>query len=559
MDLSDVQVHTNSSKPARINALAFAQGNEIHLAPGQQRHLPHEAWHIVQQRQGRVQASFQAKGASINDDPALEREADVMGERAMSETAVTPSRPAVAPTGSVSSTPIQRKVGFEFEDSEWHPWYLWYFSRLYPAERKKVLHHGAGYNLEADDTPGPNTSNIEFVTDAFDVSNQGGTALKTTLTAIRGLVNHLDGLTGTPGPRGDHPPYAFDAARLVSPAQHQFNGPDYGGGQHLYLSGGRAGGRFKMQATSGIGISDIPTVMKYFGSAQLGETPHQKTERDPARTAMIGSPDVAANSVILKVVGGAPGVAQAALLLIANSPDLSLTEQGAFPANSPEMYGFLSALMLTLKMLQIPLTNVVKYRVPLMLRTNFANLFALLPPNQQAILTAHPQVLIDSVLTASNNRPLATRMGVQVDIGLTQDSPLIRPPRVRHNGQDVVVPHSSLAAFTIGTWITGMTQGVDYLTPTDLDAWLKTQGWWWWQRSKLVPLVESFGSIATNDTAPVGGRGLAVFENRAIAPKEQLSIDEACKLAWNQFRFYQQIEQSQGGITPVGQYPDETP
>jgi hypothetical protein len=565
IDLSDVRVHENSSKPARINALAYAQGSEIHLSPGQKRHLPHEAWHIVQQRQGRVRANFQAKGASINDDPVLEREADIMGERALSTPAGDSSHVRSPQPGPVTSAPIQRKVGFEFEDSEWRPWYLGYFSRMYPAERKKVLHHGTGYNLEADDTPGPRKSNLEFVTDAFEVSNNGGIALKTTLTAIRGVVHHLDGLTGTPGPQGTQdddgplPPYAFDATRLVSPAQHQFTGPDYGGGQHLYLSGGKAGGRFKMQATSGIGISDIPLVMKYFGSAQLAETPNEKSERDPARTAMIGSPDAAANSSILKVVGGAPAVAQAALLLIGGSPDLSPTEQAAFPANSPEMYGFLSALMLTLKMLQIPLQNVVKYRIPLMLRTNFANLFALLPLNQQAILTAHPQVLIDSVLSASNTHPLATMVKVPMDTGLTQDSPLIRTPRARAYGQDVVFPHSSLAAFTIGTWITGMTQGVDYLTPVELDAWLKTQGWWWWQRSKLVPLAESFGSIPRNDTAPVGGRGLAIFENRAIAPKSQLSVDEVCKLAWNQFRFYQQIEQSQSGVTPVGQYPDENP
>ncbi len=54
MDMSDVRVHTNSGKPAQLNALAYAQGSDIHLSPGQERHLPHEAWHVVQQRQGRV-------------------------------------------------------------------------------------------------------------------------------------------------------------------------------------------------------------------------------------------------------------------------------------------------------------------------------------------------------------------------------------------------------------------------------------------------------------------------------------------------------------------------
>ena len=82
MDMSSVRVHSNSDKPAQLNALAYAQGNDIHLAPGQEQHLPHEAWHVVQQRQGRVQPTTQMQGVGINDDHALESEADAMGERA---------------------------------------------------------------------------------------------------------------------------------------------------------------------------------------------------------------------------------------------------------------------------------------------------------------------------------------------------------------------------------------------------------------------------------------------------------------------------------------------
>ncbi len=82
MDLSDVRVHSNSSRPAQLNAHAFAQGNDIHVAPGQDQHLAHEAWHVVQQRQGRVQANMDVGGVPVNDNPALEAEADVMGARA---------------------------------------------------------------------------------------------------------------------------------------------------------------------------------------------------------------------------------------------------------------------------------------------------------------------------------------------------------------------------------------------------------------------------------------------------------------------------------------------
>ncbi|WP_164557817.1 DUF4157 domain-containing protein [Massilia atriviolacea] len=84
MSLDRVTVHYNSDKPAQLQANAYAQGTEIHLAPGQERHLPHEAWHVVQQAQGRVRPTVQMKGGTaLNDDAGLEAEADAMGARAL--------------------------------------------------------------------------------------------------------------------------------------------------------------------------------------------------------------------------------------------------------------------------------------------------------------------------------------------------------------------------------------------------------------------------------------------------------------------------------------------
>ena len=84
IDVSDVKVHYNSSKPAQLNAHAYAQGSDIHIAPGQEKHLPHEAWHTVQQKQGRVKPTVQMKeNIPVNDDPSLENEADVMGAKAL--------------------------------------------------------------------------------------------------------------------------------------------------------------------------------------------------------------------------------------------------------------------------------------------------------------------------------------------------------------------------------------------------------------------------------------------------------------------------------------------
>ena len=82
--MDDVKVHYNSDKPAQLQALAYAQGTNIHIAPGQETHLPHEAWHVVQQKQGRVKPTIQMKGhININDDHGLEKEAGVMGRKAL--------------------------------------------------------------------------------------------------------------------------------------------------------------------------------------------------------------------------------------------------------------------------------------------------------------------------------------------------------------------------------------------------------------------------------------------------------------------------------------------
>ena len=112
MDLSDVRVHRNSDKPAQLSALAYAQGNDIHLGPGQEQHLPHEAWHVVQQRQGRVSETVQMAGVGVNDDEGLEREADLMGGRAVSQAAGLGAgqRKNLTPNRTLKSVQLTRRV-----------------------------------------------------------------------------------------------------------------------------------------------------------------------------------------------------------------------------------------------------------------------------------------------------------------------------------------------------------------------------------------------------------------------------------------------------------------
>ena len=82
--MDDVRVHYGSSKPAAVQAYAYTQGTDIYVAPGQERHLPHEAWHVAQQMAGRVAPTTEINGMPVNDNAALEHEADVMGAKANS-------------------------------------------------------------------------------------------------------------------------------------------------------------------------------------------------------------------------------------------------------------------------------------------------------------------------------------------------------------------------------------------------------------------------------------------------------------------------------------------
>jgi hypothetical protein len=100
VSMDQVKVHYNSPQPAQLHAHAYAQGKDIHLAPGQERHLPHEAWHVVQQHRGNVKPTVDVQGVGVNDDAALEHEADTMGARAIQ------MRAAAAPAQLRAHAPV---------------------------------------------------------------------------------------------------------------------------------------------------------------------------------------------------------------------------------------------------------------------------------------------------------------------------------------------------------------------------------------------------------------------------------------------------------------------
>ncbi|PTB17745.1 hypothetical protein C9I57_26350 [Trinickia symbiotica] len=110
--MDQVEVHFNSRKPAALQALAYAQGKHIYLAAGQEKHLAHEAWHLVQQAQGRVRTTGRTEGGvALNDERRLEAEAEAMGAKASRPQAAAGGTPPVTAMQSpAESAPVQRVI-----------------------------------------------------------------------------------------------------------------------------------------------------------------------------------------------------------------------------------------------------------------------------------------------------------------------------------------------------------------------------------------------------------------------------------------------------------------
>lgn len=76
LPFDDVRVHYNSDKPAQLRALAYTQGTQVYIGPGQERHLPHELGHVIQQKSQTLTPDTVQNGVPINRSQTLERLAD---------------------------------------------------------------------------------------------------------------------------------------------------------------------------------------------------------------------------------------------------------------------------------------------------------------------------------------------------------------------------------------------------------------------------------------------------------------------------------------------------
>ena len=199
--MDDVKVHYNSDKPAAMQAHAYAQGSDIHVAPGQERHVPHEAWHVVQQKQGRVTPTMQLKGkVNVNDDASLEQEADVMGSKAlqlkgddMEDQALTMG----APVGTaVQRIPI-KKVGDTYHPGDFVGGISVESDELSNEERKKALADlpevtanlvKAGWRTAS--------KNEDYIVAAFNDKKFRDTGLRVTASRLYKASQNTDGTLG---------------------------------------------------------------------------------------------------------------------------------------------------------------------------------------------------------------------------------------------------------------------------------------------------------------------------------------------------------------------------
>lgn len=274
MSMGDVQVEYNSPEPAKLGALATTQGKSIQLGPGQEKHLPHEAWHAAQQKQGRVRATTQMYSVALNTDPALEHEADVMGARAertgatlqrqargselpgpaRRESAESDAAPRQLRAGHQGAGVIQRAVGFEFETEQWT---LSPRSRLSPpldGIKNWKLAKGNGWYMQ------PDGDSVEFATRPFDEGDFLG--LNATMADMFAYTGQLVAAMGAGAtPVSSYPGYTYtgtlynvvpgDAAMAASP-----------------------------QFTAGVSLTSLRTMMSQLGTQ--GTTAQAQLNNQPA-------------------------------------------------------------------------------------------------------------------------------------------------------------------------------------------------------------------------------------------------------------------------------------
>lgn len=481
-----------------------------------------------------------------------------------------PERPAPEiDSQSQDSTPgdhlIQRRLGFEFEENKWRAWKV-ENNKVRSARRKEELHTGTNYKLEGDDTPGDKLANIEFVTEPFGATPAGLTDYLATMTEVLDVVERITPLAGKPGPGDDNQvkaakkPPAFTPANYVNQPQHGLSHADVA----LSAGTGAGLGQFKMQATSGISLENIPAVMENFGitpdekklkvlrqggrnrdavKQRMGIDDNKYDRLDSSLTRKEPARKIQANQALL---GGSPTVARDALGRLGNELTYSLVQRAEINGHPQKLLGFLSILIMNIKGLGVAVNGPAKYRLPFLGRNNFVTLFgSLLDDTRAALASGNGRAFIAHVLDANNATSL-----VPGDNNKTADTPLVSG-------------FPTLSDLTIGKWLTGILQGTDYLDPNTIETLMNGQPkkmglfnkYSKKEKETSKDALESFATAPAMDTTE-GANPMAILENRGIvggAFATDFPMNEAITIGYNYLKFF--VDLAAGTVDNNYDYP----
>jgi hypothetical protein len=514
-DMSGVRVQYDSSKPARIGALAYTRGQDIEVAPGQEHCLPHEAWHVVQQMQGRVRPTIQAKGVEVNDDTALEREADVMGARAQ-RAAAGPIGPLRAPLDR--DGPIQRKVGFEYEIGAISATKVKLIGGRTKLDKKDVLVNGVGYNVEADEeTVGdPNYahpsysgySDLEFVTDAFPVTVAGFGLLTAALTEIADIIAYIATHANTDIPASNLPHGAAKANRFV----------------RFGAAGVMTG---KPQATVGLSLSAMNDFFQ-----QVSQNPVGVGAATGAQELFGGGVDVyGASTGGTTAATGLPSVTAARVAARAGIDETLPTDQ-----HTVEMEALVTQLVLYLVAGEQGVPGYGKtIGGSFMMRTAFDRVYRAVPAAGRVLTDARPDVF--ALMVGRAARHVNANITDNDDVfsgGIYNDNYKYGP--MSAEAKSAAQRQALTGNLRRRDWLVGIASGTDRLTQLHFPS----------QRKRDLKEIESLGSYDQN-TDLLGAQHLPLLEFRGLP---QIPTGLFPVMAMDIFRYVFTMNTAGGGGNP---------
>lgn len=511
--MDDVRVHYNSDKPAQLNALAYTQGTDIHVASGQEQHLAHEAWHVVQQKQGRVLPTIQLQGVNVNDNEGLEKEADRMENYVQKVQQSNKTTLKSTPLNSV----IQRRVGFEFEigniQTEQRRFSLCPPSINYQRMIKGApLMRGNGFNVEADETEG-GRSDLEFVTDAFPV----------TVAGFNELTQALDDITEIAG-------YIINRPRQRI---HSIRFPHGNSIWNRFATYNGIGAIGTPQATIGISLQALDNLLNEISpnpGAPIGAaaTPAQELFGGGLAPGFYG---MSANGTTAQATG-IPFVSQARNAAMQEIATLPLGVQNA------ELRALVTELVLYIVTGFDGVSGYGKtIAVPFMMRTDFGTVFNQLPlvtQNHFAIPNSFVQLVCNA---ARRLRPAIVNNGDLFEGGIYQNHMYdAGQPQAKTLAERQIMAGRLMR----NTWLTNIVNGNDMLTRINFPAAVGNIG------QNQLDEIESLGGYG-NRMDVMGGVNLPILEIRSLP---RISYGLFPLMAMDIFRYIFALNTLAGGGNP---------